>query len=149
MSNNMVKRLCTLWLLLTAASLAHAADPVAVSNAWARATAPGQEVGAAYMELKSAADLTLTKVESPIADSVEIHKMSMNNGVMEMRMLETLELPAGKAVKLEPGGFHLMLFDLKTPLKAGENLAFTLHFKDGKGKASTMKVEVPVRKSRD
>lgn len=141
-------RTASLWLGLSAAALAHA-DPVVISNAWARATAPGQEVGAAYMELKSAEDLTVSRVESTAADSVEIHKMTMHNGVMEMRMLETLELPAGKLVKLEPGGFHLMLFDLKTPLKVGENVAFTLHLKDGKGKSSTMKIDVPVRKNQD
>lgn len=139
-------RIASLWLGLSAAALAHAADPVAVSNAWARATAPGQEVGAAYMELKSAADLTLSGVESTAADSVEIHRMSMNNGVMEMRMLQTLELPAGELVKLEPGGFHLMLFDLKKPLKTGENVAFTLHFKDSNSKTSAMKIDVPIKR---
>ena len=144
----MMRSLST-FLLLAVAGLCHAADPVAISHAWARATAPGQEVGAAYLELKSSQDLTLTKVESPTADSVEIHKMSMNNGVMQMRMLGTLELPAGKAVKLEPGGFHLMLFDLKKPLKVGEKVALKLNFKDKAGKASTMQLELPVKRSAD
>jgi copper(I)-binding protein len=134
---------------LMAASWAQAADPVAISHAWVRASAPGQEVGAAYMELKSNTELTLSKVETPAADSVEIHKMSMKNGVMEMRMLESLELPAGQAVKLEPGGFHLMLFDLKNALKIGETVPMTLHFKDKAGKASSMKVEFPVKRSGD
>lgn len=141
--------IASLWLGLSVAALAHAAEPITVSNAWVRATAPGQEAGAAYMELKSATDLTVVKVESTAADSVEIHKMSMHNGVMEMRMLEALELPAGKLVKLEPGGFHLMLFDLKAPLKTGENVAFTLHLKDGTGKGSAMKIDIPVKKGRD
>lgn len=144
----MIRSLCT-FLLLAAACFCHAADPVAISHAWARATAPGQEVGAAYLELKSSRDLTLIKVESPTADSVEIHKMSMNNGVMQMRMLEALELPAGKTVKLEPGGFHLMLFDLKKPLKVGEKVTLKLNFKDKDGKASTMQVELPVKRSAD
>jgi copper(I)-binding protein len=148
MSNNMIKRVCVSWLLM-AASLSCAADPVAISHAWARATAPGQDVGAAYLELKSATDLTLTKAESPAASSVEVHKMSMKDGVMEMRMLETLELPAGQTVKLEPGGFHLMLFDLKMPLKAGESTRMTLHFKDKNGKESSMKIDLPIKRSAD
>lgn len=144
----MKRILCTLSILL-ATLTAHANQPVALSHAWARATAPGQAVGAAYMALKSVTNLTLVKVESPIADSVEIHKMAMKNGVMEMRMLETLELPAGKVVKLEPGGFHLMLFDLKKPLKAGENIPLMLSFKDKSGKTSMLKIELPVKRSAD
>ena len=135
--------------MLLATLAAQAGQPVELKHAWARATAPGQEVGAAYMELKSATSLTLVKVESPLADSVEIHKMAMKDGVMEMRMLETLELPAGKVVKLEPGGFHLMLFDLKKPLKTGESVPLTLNLQDKSGKASTLKVELPVKRSAD
>jgi periplasmic copper chaperone A len=134
---------------LAGGSSALAAEQVAVSNAWARATAPGQEVGAAYMDIKSAMDTTLTKVESPAADVVEFHMMSMKNGVMEMRMLETMPLPAGKIVKLEPGGFHLMLIDLKKPLKAGEEVAFTLYLKDAKGGTRQLKVAAPVKTGRD
>jgi periplasmic copper chaperone A len=133
---------------LAGGSSALAAEQV-VSNAWVRATAPGQEVGAAYMDIKSAMDTTLTKVESPAADVVEIHMMSMKNGIMEMRMLKTMPLPAGKIVKLEPGGFHFMLIDLKKPLKAGEDVAFTLHFKDAKGGASQLKITAPVKRGSD
>lgn len=142
-------RLVTLISLLLAALASHAGDTVELNRAWARATAPGQDVGAAYMELKSTADLTLMKVTTPAADSVEIHKMSMKDGVMEMRMLEKLELPADQVVKLEPGGFHLMLFELKKPLKAGETVPLALEFKDKSGKASTMKVELPIKRSAD
>lgn len=102
---------------------------VSVTEAWVRATHPGQEVGAAYMTLLSKQDMTLVSVESSVTDSVEIHNMSMENGVMKMRMLENLPLKAGKPYKLAPGGFHLMLFDLKKPLIAGEQISFTLHFK--------------------
>lgn len=135
--------------LLLAVGACQAADPVAASHGWARATAPGQDVGAAYLDLKSASDLTLVKVESPAADSVEIHKMAMKDGVMEMRMLETLELPAGQTVKLAPGGFHLMLFDLKKPLKAGDTLPVSLHFKDKAGHASSQTLELPIKRSAD
>lgn len=135
--------------LLAASCVVQAAEPVSISRAWARATAPGQNAGAAYLELKSAQDLTLTGVESPMAESVEIHRMSMNDGVMEMRMLETLALPAGQTVKLEPGGFHLMLFDLKNPLKVGGRVPMTLSFKDKSGKTMSMKIELPIKRSAD
>ena len=118
---------------------------VAISDAWARATAPGQEVGAAYMNLKSAKAAKLVEVKSDAAGSVEIHEMSMKNGVMKMRMLEVLELPAGKLVKLAPGGFHLMLFDLKKPLAAGEKIELSLTLKDGRGKLTTQKVSLTVK----
>ena len=135
-------------LVLTALPAQSSGDQVRIEGAWARATVPGQEVGAAYMRLTSQGDLTLIKVESPAADFVEIHKMSMNNGTMEMRMLEELKLPAGQTVKLEPGGFHLMLIDLKKPLQDGASVDFTLHLKDGKGKSSLQGISVPIRKSR-
>jgi periplasmic copper chaperone A len=73
--------------------------------------------------------MTLASVESNVTDSVEIHNMTMENGVMKMRMLENLALKAGEPYKLAPGGFHLMLFDLKKPLTVGEQVTFTLHFK--------------------
>lgn len=118
---------------------------VTVSDAWARATRPGQKVGAAYMTLQSPADTALVKVESPAAGTVEIHTMTMNDGVMKMRMLENLPLKANETVKLAPGGFHLMLFDLAKPLQAGETVQFTLHFKDSAGNTSSLQTDAPVR----
>ena len=118
---------------------------VTISDAWARATNPGQEVGAAYMTLKSTDWSCLTKASSNAAGTVEIHEMSMNNGVMKMRMLEHLELPPGKAVSLAPGGFHLMLFDLKKPLAAGSSIEVSLTFEDAKGKTETKKIKLPVK----
>ncbi|HEU4709184.1 MAG TPA: copper chaperone PCu(A)C [Methylophilaceae bacterium] len=123
------------------------ADAVSISDAWARPTHPGQKVGAAYMTLQSPQATTLVKVESPAAGTVEIHSMSMDNGVMKMRMLENLELPAGKAVKLAPGGYHLMLFDLKKPLQEGETVQFTLQLKDKDGKVREQQIQVPVKAS--
>ncbi len=122
---------------------------VAIDDAWARATAPGQEVGAAYMTLTSPTDTTLIKAESDLAGSMEIHSMTMKDGVMEMDMLENLLLKAGVASKLEPGGYHLMLFELKKPLKAGESATIKLTFKDSAGKMSTQQVTVPIKTSTD
>ncbi len=118
---------------------------VAIMDNWVRANVPGQSVGAAYMTLLSAQDSTMIKAEADIAGSVEIHSMTMENGVMKMRMLEELPLKAGKAEKLAPGGFHLMLFDLKKPLTAGENVNFTLSFKDAAGNTTQQKVTLPIK----
>lgn len=118
---------------------------VKIQDAWARATHPGQKVGAVYMTLTSPQDATLVKVESDVTESVEIHSMSMQNGIMKMRMLETLQLTADKPYKLAPGGYHLMLFDLKKPLLAGEQLNLTLHFTDKRNGAFQQKSTVPVK----
>lgn len=107
-----------------------AKELVSIKDVWVRPTNPGQEVGAAYMTLTSNKDTNLVSVESDVSDSVEIHNMTMENGVMKMRMLETLPLKAGVPYKLAPGGFHLMLFNLKTPLLAGEEVSFMMTFKN-------------------
>lgn len=104
-------------------------ENVVITNAWVRPSNPGQEVGAAYMTITSKQDATLVSVESDATKSIEIHSMTLNAGVMKMRMLDTLPLSAGKAYALEPGGFHLMLFDLKKSLNVGNVVKFTLHFK--------------------
>ena len=115
--------------LATAAFLLAAsvqAGDITIMNAWARATAPGQEVGAAYFDIVSNSAAKLVKAESPAAASTEIHTMSMKNGVMEMRKIDSLELPAGKITSLAPGGNHIMLIGLKKPLKEGDKVAVTL-----------------------
>lgn len=128
-------------LIILCPSLAQALDSiknnelVSIKNAWVRPSNPGQEVGAAYMTFLSSQDTTLISVESDITNAIEIHSMSVENGVMKMRMLDTLELQAGKPYKLEPGGFHLMLFDLKKPLIRDDQVKFVLTFKK-KNKAS-------------
>jgi copper(I)-binding protein len=81
------------------------------------------------MTLTSIKDASLVEAKADVSESVEIHSMSMENGVMKMRMLESLDLSAGKPYKLSPGGFHLMLFDLKKPLRVGDSVNFVLTFK--------------------
>jgi copper(I)-binding protein len=120
-------------------------NTVVIQDAWARATHPGQKVGAVYMTLTSAQDTTLVKIESDVTESVEIHSMSMQNGVMKMRMLDKLSLASEKPYKLAPGGYHLMLFDLKKPLLEGEQLNLILHFTDKHNVASQKKIKVPVK----
>lgn len=137
-----ISKLIILISLLVAPSVDAA---VTITDAWVRENAPGQTVGAAYMTLKSADESALVFVESPAADSVEIHSMTMNNNVMKMRKLDELPLKAGKPEKLAPGGFHLMLFDLKKPLKSGEKVDFKLCFKDKAGNITHQMVTLPIK----
>ena len=122
-------------------------NKVAVIDSWARANAPGQTSGAAYMTFISAQDSTFIKAESSAANSVEIHSMKMDNGVMKMRMLNELPINAGKPAKLAPGGFHLMFFDLKKQLLAGETIDITLTFKDNTGKLSQQQLSLPIKEA--
>lgn len=118
---------------------------VKLTDAWVRASNPGQSVGAAYVTLSSAQDVTLVYVETERAGSVEMHSMTMQNGIMKMRSMETLPVPAGKLVKLAPGGLHLMLFELPTPFKTGEQVKFRLCFKDKQGKITDQFITMPVK----
>jgi hypothetical protein len=128
--------------LLAAAGAARA--QVEVSDAWVRATVPGQKVAAAYMTLRSTAAARLVGVETKAARSAEIHSMSHEGGVMKMRRLDALELPAGQAVVLEPGGYHIMLFDPVKPLTEGQRVSLKLVVEQG-GKRAELAVDAPVR----
>lgn len=121
------------------------AQPLHVEGAWARATAPGQAVGGAYMTLTAAQDQWLLGGSSPAAGHVEVHEMALQDNVMRMRAIESLHLPAGAPVTLQPGGLHLMLVDLKAPLVAGRSVALTLRLRDAQGRESSVPVELPVR----
>jgi hypothetical protein len=133
--------------LLALALLSHSAlaADVKVTNAWVRATVPGQQVAGAFMEITSPANATLVGANSNAAGSMELHTMNMNNGVMEMREIKVLPLPKGKLVKLMPGGFHLMMFDLKQPMKAGEIVPISLTIETADKKRETIKVKAQVR----
>lgn len=120
-------------------------DSIEIKNQWARASNDGQDVSAAYMTIVSNEDTSLIAIDSDVADVIEIHSMSMENGVMKMRMLDTLDLIADKPTELSPGGFHLMLFDLKKPLTAGKEAHFTLHFKNKAGQEKTISVTSPIK----
>lgn len=108
------------------------AGEVTVSGAWARASAPGQDSAAVYLRITSKRAAHLVAVTSPVADSAEIHSMTHDNGMMKMRELESLPLPAGQEVELGSGGNHLMLIGLKKPLKTGSKvpLVFTVQTAD-------------------
>ena len=132
-----------LWCASVAASgLARA--QVEVTDAWVRATVPGQKVAAAYMGLRAAAPARLVGVETKAARSGEIHSMSHESGVMKMRRLDSLELPAGQTVSLEPGGNHIMLFDPLKPFTEGQRVPLKLIVEQG-GKRVEISVDAPVR----
>lgn len=143
----LIKSIISLLVLAFLLSACEVNNRVAVIDSWARASVPGQSVGAAYMTLISADDSTFVRAETPIASSVEIHSMTMDNGVMKMRMLPELPLKAGKEEKLAPGGFHLMLFDLKKQLKAGEQLELKLTFRDTSGKITQQTLTLPIKEA--
>lgn len=113
-------------LLLSAA--AHAGD-ILIEGAWSRATAPGQNSGMADMTITSKHAATLVGVSSPAAKTVELHIMTHDDGMMKMREVKAIALPAGKNVNLGNSGYHLMLIGLKAPLKAGDFVPLTLSIK--------------------
>jgi copper(I)-binding protein len=134
-------------LALAWAGCAWAADEagVEIRNAWARATVPGQPVAGAFAELKAKKTVTLVAVESTAAKRGEIHEMSQAGGVMRMRALPSVKLPAGRKVTLSPGGMHFMLFDPPRPLAAGSTIELTLSFRLANGKVVKQTVEAEVR----
>jgi copper(I)-binding protein len=116
------------------------AGDLVITQAWSRATPGGAKIGGGYLtiENKGSAPDRLIGGSSDVAGNVQVHEMAMNNGVMTMRPLDKgLAIEPGKTVKLAPGGYHLMLMDLKSPLKQGDKLPVTLEFeKAGKVKLS-------------
>ena len=118
---------------------------IAVMDPWVRGTVSAQKVTGAFMQLKSAANATLVGVASPIAGIAEIHEMKMDGSVMKMSAVPKVDLPAGTVVTFGPGTYHVMLMDLKQPLKEGERVPLTLTFADAGGKRFTVDVQAPVR----
>jgi periplasmic copper chaperone A len=116
------------------------AGDLVISQAWSRATPGGAKIGSGYLtiENKGSAPDRLIGGSGDVSDKIQVHEMTMNNGVMTMRPLENgLTVEPGKTVKLAPGGYHLMMFDLKSPLKQGDKVPVTLEFeKAGKVKLS-------------
>ncbi|MBR0829398.1 copper chaperone PCu(A)C [Bradyrhizobium manausense] len=116
------------------------AGDLVITQAWSRATPGGAKIGGAYLtiENKGSAPDKLVGGSADIAGKVEVHEMAVTDGVMKMRALDKgLAIEPGKTVKLAPGGYHLMLFELKSPLKQGDKVPVTLQFeKAGKVQVS-------------
>ena len=134
-----------LFVSLLALGAASAQAQVTVSGAWVRGTVEGQKATGAFMELKSAEGAALVGAASPVAGIVEIHEMRMDGNTMRMRAVDKLELPAGRAVELKPGGYHVMLMDLKAPLKKGDTVPITLKVRTKSGQAQDLEVKAEVR----
>ena len=116
-----------------------------VKDPWVRGTVAGQKATGMFAQITSTAGGKLVSASSPVAGVVEVHEMVMDGNVMKMRAVTGLELPAGKAVELKPGGYHVMLMDLKQELKAGESVPVTLVIEGAGGKRESVEVKAPVK----
>ena len=116
-----------------------------IEDPYARATVPAQKAGGAFVKIKNtgAAD-KLIAVSSPVAKEMQLHTMSMEGNVMKMREVKAIDIPANGTVELQPGGFHLMLIDLKSQLKAGDQIPVKLKFE----KAGELEVKFQVKDMR-
>ena len=132
-------------ILFMSSVTARAADIASVSNAWVRATVPGQNVAAAYMDITAHTPATLVGAETSVAGKVALHQMSMEAGVMKMRQVVRIALPANQKVSLGAAGYHLMLVDTRRELKAGDRVPLALILRNGQGVKSTVQVDAEVR----
>jgi copper(I)-binding protein len=130
-------------VLLVAAAAAQ--GQVEARAAWVRGTVQGQTTAGAYMELTSDRRASLLGAESPAAGRAEIHEMKMDGNVMRMRPVSRLDLPPGKTVELKPGGHHMMLVDLKRPLKKGDLVPIRLKVELSDKTIRTIQVMAEVR----
>ena len=123
-------------------SFAQSKGDLEIEKPWARATPPGAAVGGGYLTIrnKGAAGDRLVGVTSPASARVEMHEMAMEKDVMRMREVKGVDVPAKKSVEFRPGGFHLMLMELKAPLRQGDKVQVTLRFE----KAGEVKTELVV-----
>lgn len=141
----MKKLLITTLLAVTASAWAQSPASVEIKDPWVRATVAQQKATGAFMQLTAKTDSKLVEARSPVAGVVEIHEMAMDKDVMKMRQIPGLALPAGKAVDLKPGGYHVMLLDLKAQVKEGDVVPVTLVFEGKDGKRENVEIKAPVR----
>lgn len=116
-----------------------------VQDPWVRGTVARQKATGAFMRITSAQGGKLVAAQSPVAGVVEIHEMAMVGDVMKMRAVAGLELPAGQTVELKPGGYHVMMMDLKQPLKDGQTVPLTLTVEGKDGQRETIELKAAVR----
>lgn len=137
-------RLLTLTVLLALWGTGALAQTT-VKDAWVRGTVAQQKATGLFAKITSVNGGKLVAASSPIAGMVEVHEMVMEGNVMKMRPVPALELPAGKAVELKPGGYHVMLLELKRPLKAGDTVPVTLVVEGKDGRRESVEVKATVR----
>ncbi|HEY1228088.1 MAG TPA: copper chaperone PCu(A)C [Ramlibacter sp.] len=126
------------------AALAQATAPVTVDGAWARATVQGQRSSGAFMTLTASEPVTLVRIATPVAGLAEVHEMKMEADVMRMRAVTALQLVPQQPVQFKPGGYHLMLQDLKAPLRPDTSIPMTLAFRTANGEERQLALQVPV-----
>jgi len=138
-----MKRLTLLAALIfiSASALAQ----VVVKDPWVRATVPQQTAIGAFMQLSSPADARLVSASSPVAGVVELHEMAMDKDVMKMRAVLAIDIPAGKGAELKPGGYHVMLMNLKSQMKEGDVVPITLVIEGKDKKRQTLEVKAQVK----
>jgi copper(I)-binding protein len=132
-------------VMLAALAAAAAQAQTTVKDPWVRGTVASQKATGMFAQITSTSGGKLVSASSPAAGAVEIHEMVMDGNVMKMRAVPGLELPAGKTVDLKPGGYHVMLLDLKKELKAGDTVPVTLVVEGADKKRETVEVKAPVR----
>ncbi len=118
---------------------------ITVSAPWVRGTVPQQKATGAFMKIESKEPVSLVSASSPAAGVAEVHEMAMEKDVMKMRPVKKLDVAPGKPIELKPGGYHVMLMDLKQPLKAGETVPITLTFEKADKSRQTVDVKAEVR----
>ena len=118
---------------------------IETGGGWIRATAPGQDQAGADLSITSKQSATLIGASSPACKEVQLHTMTMEGGMMRMREVKSIELPAGKQVNLRDSGYHLMMIGLKAPLKEGEMVPFTLNIRVGKQRVVKIKAMAEVK----
>ena len=138
----MKKLLITSLLAITASAWAQTA--VKVEDAWVRGTVATQKATGAFMRLTPSVNARLVAAQSPVAGVVEIHEMAMENDIMKMRQIQGLDLAAGRTTELKPGGYHVMLMDLKSQVNGGDVVSITLVFEDDAKKRFTQEIKAPV-----
>lgn len=141
----MLKRFVMLAVAGLLSTAAFAQAQVQATDPWIRATVPAQKATGAFMQLKASKAARLVAASSPAAGRVEIHQMEMQGQTMRMHAVEGIDLPAGQAVNLASGGYHIMLLDLKRQLKDGEQVPLTLTVQGADGKRDKVDLTVPVR----
>lgn len=143
--NQFIRHVAVAAMLAASAGSAFAQANVSVKDAWVRATVPQQKATGAFMQLQASADSKFVSASSPLTPTVEVHEMAMQGDVMRMRQVQSVELPAGKLVELKPGGYHIMLLNLKAQVKEGDTVPFTLVFEGKDGKRETVDIKAPVK----
>lgn len=133
---------------LSVASFAALAQTT-VEEAWVRTTVPGQPSSGAFMRITASTDSKLLSVSSPVAKDVQVHQMTMTNDVMHMGPVDSVPLPAGKTVSLDPDGYHVMLMGLNGQIKEGDQVPLTLTVENAKGEREAVNVTAPAKASMD